>query len=46
MTIEPKEHHASIATLIIARPNLLEIRYHEGIVFDLKSVAEVQQLRR
>jgi len=46
MTIEPKEHHASIATLIVARPNLLEIHYHEGIVFDLKNVAEVQMLRR
>lgn len=46
MTIEPREHHASIATLIETRPNLLEIHYHEGIVFDLVNVAEVQQLRR
>ena len=46
MTIEPQEHHASIATLIVAAPQLLEIHYHDGIVFDLKNVAEVQMLRR
>lgn len=46
MTIAPREHHAAIATLIEARPDLLEIRYRSGIVFDARNVAEVQALRR
>lgn len=33
MTIEPREHHASIATLIEVGPDLIEIRYHEDIIF-------------
>lgn len=46
MTLEPREHHASIATLIEVAPDLIEIHYHSGIVFSPEKVAEVQVLRR
>jgi hypothetical protein len=46
MTIEPREHHTSIATLIVVRPDLVEIHYHPGIVFNRKAVGEVQEKRR
>ena len=46
MTLEPREHHTSIATLIMASTQLIEIHYHEHIVFNVKAVAEVQAKRR
>lgn len=46
MTFEPREHRTSSATLIIVQPDLLEIRYDAGTVFNLKNVGEVQLLRR
>ena len=46
MTIEPREHHTSIATLIVVRPDLVEIHYKPGIVFNTKAVGEVQMKRR
>lgn len=46
MTLEPREHHAGIATLIVVDTNLLEIHYHAGIVFTAANVGEVQVLRR
>ncbi|WKZ65062.1 MAG: hypothetical protein QY325_09830 [Flavobacteriales bacterium] len=46
MTPEPRAHDAGIATLIVARPDLLEIHYHGGIVFNADAVAAVQAKRR
>ncbi len=46
MTLEPREHHTSIATLIEVAPDLIEIHYHNGIVFTPEKVAEVQLIRR
>lgn len=46
MTREPREHHTSIATLIEADTNLVEIHYHPGIVFNTANVREVQEMRR
>lgn len=46
MTLEPREHHTSIATLVVASTQLIEIHYHEHIVFNVKAVGEVQARRR
>ncbi len=46
MTLEPREHDTSIATIIVISPELVEIRYKPGITFDPKSVTEVQEKRR
>ena len=46
MTLEPREYHASIATLIITAPNVVEIHYNHGTVFTSVAVQEVQELRR
>lgn len=46
MTLEPREHHTSIATLVVASTQLIEIHYHEHIVFNVKAVGEVQAKRR
>lgn len=46
MTLEPREARTTIATLLRARPDLLEIRYDPGCVFTNEHVAEVQELRR
>jgi len=46
MTLVPQEHRTSIATLIVASPQLIEIHYHPHIVFNVKAVAEVQVKRR
>lgn len=46
MTFEPREYRTSSATLIIVQPDLLEIRYDAGTIFNLKNVGEVQLLRR
>lgn len=46
MTFEPREYRTSSATLTVVRPDLLEIRYDSGTVFNLKNVGEVQMKRR
>lgn len=46
MTLEPREHHASIATLKVMGGGLVEIHYRPGIVFNTANVTEVQMLRR
>ena len=46
MTIEPREASTTIATLLCARPDLLEITYHAGCVLSTAHVAEVQEMRR
>ncbi|MBL7951237.1 MAG: STAS/SEC14 domain-containing protein [Flavobacteriales bacterium] len=46
MTLEPREHHTEIATLIIVSPDLVEIHYHPGTVFNAQAVGEVQEKRR
>ncbi len=46
MTLEPREYETGIATLIVINRELVEIHYKPGIVFDPKSVAEVQDKRR
>ena len=46
MTLEPREARTTIATLLRARPDLLEIRYDPSCVFTNEHVAEVQELRR
>lgn len=46
MTLEPREHHASIATIRVMGNGLVEIHYHPGIVFNVANVTEVQALRR
>lgn len=46
MTLEPREYHATIATLTVVAIDLVEIRYHPGILFTPPLVAEVQELRR
>lgn len=46
MTLEPREFDTAIATLIVINKDLVEIHYKPGIVFDPKSVAEVQMKRR
>ena len=46
MTLEPREYDTSIATIIVVDRELVEIHYKPGIVFDPKSVAEVQEKRR
>lgn len=46
MTLEPRSHDAGIATLVVARPDLLEIHYHSGTVFNAANVAAVQAKRR
>lgn len=46
MTLEPREFDTAIATLIVINKDLVEIHYKPGILFDPKSVAEVQMKRR
>lgn len=46
MTFEPREYRTSSAMLTVVRPDLLEIRYDAGTVFNLKNVGEVQMKRR
>lgn len=46
MTLEPREYETSSAKLIVVRPDLLEIHYHAGTVFNLQNVGEVQAKRR
>lgn len=46
MTLEPREFDTAIATLVVISKDLVEIHYKPGIVFDPKSVAEVQIKRR
>ena len=46
MTLVVQEHETSIATLVVAGPQLIEIHYHPHIVFNVKAVAEVQVKRR
>lgn len=46
MTLEPRQHRTSIATLIMVSPDLVEIHYDAGIVFNAKAVGEVQEKRR
>ncbi len=46
MTFEPEEYHTSIATLKVVSPQLIEIHYHEHIIFHVKAVGEVQAKRR
>lgn len=46
MTLEPREHHTSIATIIVVSKDLVEIHYHAGIVFSNAAVTEVQMKRR
>ena len=46
MNFEHREYSTSIAKLIVVRPDLVEIHYDPGIVFDTQSVAEVQMKRR
>lgn len=46
MTIANREYDAGIATLTIVHPDLVEIRYHSGIVFNPANVGAVQAKRR
>lgn len=46
MTLEPREHETSIATLIVVNKGLVEIHYRPGIVFNAQAVGEVQAKRR
>jgi hypothetical protein len=46
MTLEPREVDTRIATLKRVRPELLEIHYKPGAVFEAEDVAEVQAARR
>ncbi|MCB9184356.1 MAG: hypothetical protein H6591_10580 [Flavobacteriales bacterium] len=46
MTLEPREYRTSSATLTVVRPDLLEIRYDPGTIFNLQNVGEVQMKRR
>jgi hypothetical protein len=41
MTIEPSTHETRLATIVRQRPDVLLIRYHEGITFDNEGIAEV-----
>ena len=46
MTLEPREYRTAIATLVRARPNLLEIRYDAGSTMTIWTVTEAQEMRR
>ncbi len=46
MTLEPRTYETAIATLTVLRPDLLEIRYHNDIVFSALTVGDVQRMRR
>ncbi len=46
MTLEPREYETSIATIVVINRELVETHYKPGIVFNPKSVAEVQEKRR
>lgn len=46
MTITNREYDAGIATLTIVHPDLVEIRYNSGIVFNPANVGAVQAKRR
>lgn len=46
MTLEPREHRTSIATLLRTRTDLLEIHYHAGTTMTVTDLAEVQGKRR
>ncbi len=46
MTLEPREHHTSLAKLKVIGNNMVEIHYHAGITFTIEGVQEVQEKRR
>lgn len=46
MDFEQRTYRTSIATLIVVRPDLVEIHYDPGVVFDANGVGEVQARRR
>ncbi len=46
MTVVPEERRTGIARLVRVRPDLLEIHYDSGSIFEVQAIAEVQEERR
>mgnify|MGYP003393586947 CR=1 FL=1 len=46
MNTEPRTYETTLATLVRLRPDLVEVRYKEGITLTSELMAEVQEKRR